>query len=113
VAYWRKDKFRQELETLRKSLIDLEKTFKAGLLSSSLEECKQLMAAEPKPELLVREFRLGGDAKSLNEVLKFLRQHLPDASIMLFTVDELNSKILCLSSVPDVIFFSFEFCWFC
>ncbi len=104
ISHWRKDKFRQDLENLRKSLVELEKSFKASMLSSSLEECKQLVASEPNCERLVREFRLGGDAKSMNEVLKFLRASLPNASIMLFSVDEMNNKILCLSSVPDVLY---------
>jgi alanyl-tRNA synthetase len=101
ISYWRKDKFRQDLETIRKSLIELEKANKAQLLTQSLEDCKQFVAENPNAERVVKEFRLGGEAKSLNEVLKYLRSQLPNALIMLFSIDDLNSKILCLSSVPD------------
>ena len=101
ISYWRKDKFRQELENVKKSLLELEKANKASLLTNALEECKVFVAENPNCERVVKEFRLGGEAKSLNEVLKFLRQHLANASIMLFSVDDMNSKILCLSSVPD------------
>ena len=104
ISYWRKDKLRQDLDNLKKSLVDLDKTYKAAMLSSSLEECKQFVAANPNCERLVKDFKLGGDAKSMNEVLKFLRSSLSDASIMLFSVDDMNNKILCLSSVPEVRF---------
>lgn len=103
IAYWRKDQFRQQLEVLKKNLIEVDKSQKAAALAGSLEECKKLVTESPNLEKLVKEFKLGSDSKSLNEVLKFLRQHLPNASLMLFSIDEQNSKITCLSSVPDVI----------
>jgi alanyl-tRNA synthetase len=101
IAYWRKDKFRQELETVKKSLIEVDKAQKQAQLSQSLDECKRIVEENPDSQLVIREFKVGGEAKSLNEILKQLRQGLPEASIMLFSVDELNNKILCLSSVPE------------
>lgn len=101
ISYWRKSKFRQDLEGLKKSLLDLDKVNKAGLLAGSLEECKKFVAENPACERVVKEFKLGGEAKSMNEILKFLRQSLPNASIMLFSIDDMNNKILCLSSVPE------------
>lgn len=111
IAYWRKDKFRHDLEKLKKSLIELEKEQKAQLLASSLEECKDYVQANANSKYIVREFKVGGESKSLNEILKFLRQHLPEASIMIFSIDQINNKVVCISSVPDVreihLFFSF------
>lgn len=101
ISYWRKDKFRQDLENIKKSLIDLEKSNKAALLANALVECGTFVQANPKALRVVKEFRVGGEAKSLNDILKCLRQHLPDACIMLFSIDDSNNKLLCLSSVPD------------
>jgi len=101
ISYWRKDALRQDLETLKKSLLELEKANKANLLTKSLEECKEFVQNNPLADKVIKEFRIGGEAKSLNEIMKFLRQSLPEASLMLFSVDDINSKILCLSSVPD------------
>jgi len=102
ISYWRKDKFRVELESLKKKLIDLEKGSKALLLTNALEECKDFVQNNPNIKKVIKEFKVGGEARSLNEILKYLRQHLAEASIMLFSIDDVNSKILCLSSVPDV-----------
>lgn len=101
ISYWRKDKFRQDLETLKKSLLELEKANKAQLLASSLEQCKEFVQNNSSSQIVIKEFKVGSEAKSLNEILKVLRQSLPESFIMLFSVDELNEKLLCLTSVPD------------
>ena len=72
------------------------------MLAKSLEECKEFVQNNPNADKIIKEFKIGGEAKSLNEIMKFLRLSLPEASLMLFSVDDINSKILCLSSVPDV-----------
>ena len=102
ISYWRKDKFRTDLDNLRKNILDLDKANKAKLLTSSLEQVKDFVKDNTNAKIVVREFKVGGEPKSLNEVLKSLRQSLPESSIMLFSVDELNEKLLCLSSVPEV-----------
>lgn len=102
IAYWRKDKFRVELDKLKKLLIDLDKENKAQLLAASIDECKTFVEASKEAKWVVREFKVGGEAKSLNEILKTLRQHLADACILIYSVDELNGKVTFLSSVPDV-----------
>lgn len=102
ISYWRKDKFRQDLDKLKKLLIDLEKENKAQLLTISLEECKEFVELNKDAKYIVREFKVGGEAKSLNEILKYLRQYLVDASILIYSTDELNGKVTFLSSVPDV-----------
>lgn len=102
IAYWRKDQFRGELEKIKKLLIDMEKENKAQLLTASLEECKSLVELNKEAKFIVREFKVAGEAKSLNEILKVLRQNLPDISILIYSVDEPNKKVVFLSSVPDV-----------
>ena len=109
ISYWRKDLLRKELENLKKTLAELDKANKANLLTKAMEECKEFVQANPNAVKVVKEFKIGGEAKSLNELMKYLKQNLPDAFLMLFSVDELNSKILCLSSVPDVIRLEFFF----
>lgn len=105
ISYWRKDELRKTLDTSKKSLAELEKANKAQLLAKALEECKEFVAANPSVTKVVKEFKIGGEAKSLNEVMKFLKTALPEASFMLFSIDDLNDKILCLSTVPDVSYF--------
>lgn len=106
IAYWRKDQFRGELDKIKKLLIDLEKENKAQLLTASLEECKSLVELNKEAKFIVREFKVAGEAKSLNEILKVLRQNLPDTSILIYSVDDTNKKVVFLSSVPDVRYFS-------
>ncbi|CAF0783313.1 unnamed protein product [Brachionus calyciflorus] len=101
ISYWRKDKLRTQLENLKKKILDLDKANKVKLLTSSLEQVKEFVKDNTDAKIVVREFKVGGEPKSLNEILKSLRQSLPESSIMLFSVDELNEKLLCLSSVPD------------
>ena len=91
------------MENIKKSLLELEKASKANLLTKSLEECKEFVLNNPKADRVIKEFKIGGEAKALNDIMKYLRTSLPEASLMLFSIDEINSKILCLSSVPDVI----------
>lgn len=101
VSYWRKDFLRKELETAKKSLAELEKANKAQLLATAMAECKEFVAANPNITRVVKEFKIGGEAKNLNELMKLLKTSLPEASLMLFSIDDLNGKILCLSAVPD------------
>jgi alanyl-tRNA synthetase len=104
VSYWRKDAFRKQLEASKKSLAELDKANQAQLLATALDECHQFAAANPAATHVVKQFQCGSDPKSLNELLKVLKTELPEAALMLFSVDEVNEKILCLSAVPDVSF---------
>ncbi|RMZ98428.1 alanine--tRNA cytoplasmic-like, partial [Brachionus plicatilis] len=67
VSYWRKDSFRADLEKLRKSILDLDKANKTKLLASSLEEVKEFVKENVDANIVVREFKVGGESKSLNE----------------------------------------------
>ena len=104
VSYWRKDAMRKELDNSKKSLAALEKANQAQLLAKALEECKEFVAANPGASKVVKEFKIGGEAKAMNDIMKYLKAELPEASLMLFSIDDLNGKILCLSAVPEVSF---------
>lgn len=103
ISYWRKDAMRHTLDGLKKNLLDLDKVQTKALLAKAQEELKALIADDKSKdvEYLVREFKIGGDVKSLNDLMKSIKASLPQAPVMLFSVDELNGKILCISSVPD------------
>jgi len=110
VSCWRKDAFRKVLDTVRKSLSELDKANQAQLLAKALEECRQFALDNPEVKQVVKQFRCGSEPKNLNELLKFLKTELPEAALMLFSVDEVNEKILCLSAVPDV-GFKYPYCY--
>lgn len=101
ISYWRKDSLRKDLENLKKSLAELDKANKVKLLAQAMEDCKLFVENNPTATKVIKEFKIGGEAKSLNDIMKLLKQSLPEASVMLFSIDDLNNKILCLSSVPD------------
>ena len=102
VSFWRKDLFRQSLETLKKSLSDLDNAKRAHLFAKSLEECKEFVQKNPSAKFVVKDFKVGGESRPLNEIMKSLRNSLADASLMLFSIEELNGKLVCLSNLPDV-----------
>jgi alanyl-tRNA synthetase len=102
ISYWRKDAFRHSLDDLKKKLSELEKANKAMLLTKAIEECKEFIKDNQTATKVIKEYNVGGEAKSLNEVMKIYKTTLPNASVMLFSIDHINGKILCLSSVPDV-----------
>jgi alanyl-tRNA synthetase len=86
---------------MKKSLLELEKVNRAVLIAKAQEECKELVAKNPEAKIVVKYFKIGSDAKQLNEILKNLKQSLPETSFMLFSIDDINNKILCITSVPD------------
>lgn len=101
IAYWRKDSFRTQLETSKKSLLELEKATRAALYTKAQEECKEFVTKNPDARIVVKDFKIGSEAKQLNDILKTLKQNLPETSFMLFSIDDINNKILCITSVPD------------
>jgi alanyl-tRNA synthetase len=101
ISYWRKDSFRVQLEMMKKSLLELEKVNRAVLVAKAQKECKEFVDKNPEAKIVVKYFEIGSDAKQLNEILQNLKQNLPEASFMLFSIDDINNKILCITSVPD------------
>ena len=75
----------------------LDKTNKAKLLAQAMEDCKLFVENNPTAKKVIKQFKIGGEAKSLNDIMKFLKQSLPEAFVLLHSIDDLNNKILCLS----------------
>ncbi len=99
-----KDALRKDLQKLKKLLSDIDLKNKAALLSKALDECaKQVeqLKANNTTTHIVQEFNVNGDAKSLNTIQNYFKQHLPSVSLLLFSIDYINEKIVCLSSVPE------------
>jgi alanyl-tRNA synthetase len=101
-----KDAIRNSLKSLKKTLDDLDKKEKAQLLAKAMDETKELIqkikSETPELKFIVREFNVNGDPKSLNNIITQFKTALPSTCCMFFSVDPVASKILCLSSVPDV-----------
>ena len=103
-----RDTLRNRLQGLKKQLDDIDKANKATLLNEALEESKKLIEEIKNSgngiNHIVKEFKLNGDAKSLNTILTHFKQQLPNTCFMFFSIDYVNNKIICLSQVPDVSF---------
>ena len=100
-----RDALRNKLQGLKKQLDDVDKANKATLLKEAQEESQKLIEeikASGDINQIVREFKVNGDAKLLNTILTTFKQQLPNTCCMFFSIDYINNKIVCLSSVPDV-----------
>jgi alanyl-tRNA synthetase len=105
ISHVKRDAFRNRLQGLKKQLDDIDKANKLTLLNEALEESKKLIEDVKNSgngAHIVREFKVNGDAKSLNSILTSFKQQLPNTCCMFFSIDYINNKIVCLSSVPDV-----------
>lgn len=100
IPYWQRDRLRSELKGLKAKLDDLDKTRKAAITAEVVEETKKMIEANPNQSFVVREFKAGSNAKSLDAAMKQYKTSSPETSAMFFSVDENTSKILCMSCVP-------------
>uniref|UniRef100_A0A8C9RQE9 Alanine--tRNA ligase n=1 Tax=Scleropages formosus TaxID=113540 RepID=A0A8C9RQE9_SCLFO len=101
ISQWRKDKMREALKELKKTMDDLDRASKADVQKRVLEKTKQLIDSNPNQPLLVVEMESGASAKALNEAGKMLKTHSPKTAAMLFSIDSEADKILCLCQVPQ------------
>ncbi len=105
ISHVAKDALRKDLQKLKKMLNDIDAKNKAALLAKELDNCAKLVGqiktGADSRTYLVQEFNVNGDAKSLNTILNYFKQHLPNLCLLLFSIDYINEKIVCLSSVPD------------
>ena len=105
ISHVARDSFRNKLTGLKKQLDDIDKANKSHLLNEALEESKNLIEkikTNGDTNQIVREFKVNGDAKLLNTILTLFKQQLPNTCCMFFSIDYINNKIVCLSSVPDL-----------
>ncbi|XP_018495959.1 alanine--tRNA ligase, cytoplasmic [Galendromus occidentalis] len=98
ISYWRKDDLRSELKKIKKVIDDQDKQNKAAAQMEALEEIKRVLG--DAPPYLIRKLQVGGNGKALDAVMKQIRTLSPNASAMLFSIDEEKKRLVCLSSVP-------------
>ncbi|KAM9807651.1 alanine--tRNA ligase, cytoplasmic [Neosynchiropus ocellatus] len=101
ISQWRKDEMREGLKGLKKTMDDLDRSYKADIQKRVLEKTKEVIESNPNQPLLVMEMETGASAKALNESLKLLKSSSPQTAAMLFTVDPEGGKIICLCQVPQ------------
>ncbi|XP_032378639.1 alanine--tRNA ligase, cytoplasmic [Etheostoma spectabile] len=101
ISQWRKDEMRESLKSLKKTMDDLDRNYKADIQKRVLEKTKEVIESCPNQPLLVMEMETGASAKALNESLKLLKSQSPQTAAMLFTVDPDAGKITCLCQVPQ------------
>ncbi|XP_034092056.1 alanine--tRNA ligase, cytoplasmic [Gymnodraco acuticeps] len=101
ISQWKKDEMRESLKGLKKTMDDLDRSYKADIQKRVLEKTKEVIESSPNQALLVMEMETGASAKALNESLKLLKSQSPQTAAMLFTVDPEAGKITCLCQVPQ------------
>ncbi|CAG5958455.1 unnamed protein product [Menidia menidia] len=101
ISQWQKDEMREALKGLKKTMDDLDRSYKADIQKRVLEKTKEVIESSPNQPLLVMEMETGASAKALNESLKLLKSQSPQTAAMLFTVDPDAGKITCLCQVPQ------------
>ncbi|XP_017296798.1 alanine--tRNA ligase, cytoplasmic [Kryptolebias marmoratus] len=101
ISQWQKDEMRDTLKGLKKTMDDLDRSYKADIQKRVLEKTKEVIENNPNQPLLIMEMETGASAKALNESLKLLKSQSPQTATMLFTVDPEAGKITCLCQVPQ------------
>ncbi|KAM4733782.1 alanine--tRNA ligase, cytoplasmic [Anableps anableps] len=101
ISQWQKDEMRETLKALKKTMDDLDRSYKADIQKRVLEKTKEVIENNPNQPLLIMEMETGASAKALNESLKLLKSQSPQTAAMLFTVDPDAGKITCLCQVPQ------------
>ncbi|XP_038561656.1 alanine--tRNA ligase, cytoplasmic [Micropterus salmoides] len=101
ISQWQKDEMRETLKSLKKTMDDLDRSYKADIQKRVLEKTNEVIENSPNKPLLIMEMETGASAKALNESLKLLKSHSPQTAAMLFTVDPDAGKITCLCQVPQ------------
>ncbi|KAM4720737.1 alanine--tRNA ligase, cytoplasmic [Rhinophrynus dorsalis] len=101
ISQWHKDELREQLKSLKKTMDDLDRAWKADIQKRVLEKTKQLIEDNPNQPLLVLEMETGASAKALNESLKLLKSQSPQTAAIIFSVDNDAGKITCLCQVPQ------------
>uniref|UniRef100_UPI0037E8FDAE alanine--tRNA ligase, cytoplasmic n=1 Tax=Semicossyphus pulcher TaxID=241346 RepID=UPI0037E8FDAE len=101
ISQWRKDEMRDTLKGLKKTMDDLDRSYKADIQKRVLEKTNEVIASSPNQPLLIMVMETGASAKALNDSLKLLKSQSPQTAAMLFTIDPDAGKIICLCQVPE------------
>lgn len=100
ISHVKKDEMRNSLNSLKKSLDDMERAKKAAMATTVVERAKQICESNPNAEFLVKELHASNNTKALDSALKQVRSLNPETAAMFISVDEDSKKIFCLTSVP-------------
>ncbi|XP_067937856.1 alanine--tRNA ligase, cytoplasmic-like [Watersipora subatra] len=100
ISQWIRDNLRNSLQSLKKKMDDIERSRKAAIVTKVGEEAKELVRSRPDAPYLVHRFEAGSNAKALDNAMKQFKALSPSTPAMVFSVDEEEGKILCMSCVP-------------
>jgi len=104
ISAWRKDEMRTNLKAVKKLVDDADKTKKNAMMQQAVDKAKAMIDADNNRSFVVDVFDAGSNQKILDAALKQFKSLAPKTAALLFSVDEENSKIICLAQVPkDVI----------
>ncbi|KAJ7374691.1 Alanine--tRNA ligase, cytoplasmic [Desmophyllum pertusum] len=104
ISAWRKDEMRTKLKVVKKLVDDADKIKKAAMMQQAVDKAKAMIEADSNRSFVVDVFDAGSNSKILDAALKQFKSLAPKTAALLFSVDEENSKIICLAQVPkDVI----------
>ncbi|KAL9974137.1 hypothetical protein ACROYT_G011141 [Oculina patagonica] len=100
ISAWRKDEMRTKLKSVKKLVDDADKTRKNAMMQQAVDKAKAMIEADPNRSFVVDVFDAGSNQKVLDAALKQFKSLAPKTAALLFSVDEENSKIICLAQVP-------------
>ncbi|XP_058946553.2 alanine--tRNA ligase, cytoplasmic-like [Pocillopora verrucosa] len=100
ISAWRKDEMRSKLKIVKKLVDDADKAKKTVLQQQAIDKAKGIVEADPNRSFVVDVFDAGSNSKILDAAMKQFKSLAPKMAALLFSVDEENSKIICLAQVP-------------
>ncbi|XP_011504370.1 PREDICTED: alanine--tRNA ligase, cytoplasmic [Ceratosolen solmsi marchali] len=101
ISYWKKEKMRDQLKALKKTLDDKERVAKAAVATSVVETVKNIIEANKGTPVLVEILNAYNNTKALDMALKKVKSISPETSTLFISVDEDEKKIFALSAVPE------------
>lgn len=100
ISAWRKDEMRTKLKVVKKLVDDADRTKKSAMMQQAMDKAKAMIEADNNRSFVVDVFDAGSNQKILDAALKQFKSLAPKTAALLFSVDEENSKIICLAQVP-------------
>ncbi|KAF6021949.1 AARS [Bugula neritina] len=99
ISQCQRDNMRNSLKSLKKEMDDLEKQRKTAVIAEVTEEAKKLIEMNMNAPYIVHKFNAGSNAKALDNAMKQFKALSPSTSAMLFSVDDDESKVICMCCV--------------
>ena len=98
ISSWLKDQLRNDLNNLKKTLMNLDKLSANSALNEILEFTEGLARNNEKSSVIVEIVNAGSNSKTVDAAIKKLRTLLPEVAIMFLSADD--KRVVCLSNVP-------------